>query len=86
MPAKPISLTPMRFFGPISRSQAESVAELMLDDEQTGLKDTLIRYMTAADSMTPRELAYEVQMLMESHFERLTSAENYDYYKDEEHA
>lgn len=72
---------PFRFFGPIPMDMSIVLSELLLDD--SALRNTLERF--AAGMMEPRELAYEIQILMESNYARITNSEPdaIDAFKDQ---
>lgn len=60
-----------RFFGPISETQAVEITGLILDGRH--IESILIDFAT--DVIGPRELVYDIQVLMESTEEMLNSAE-----------
>lgn len=60
-----------RFFGPVDEATAAAIVELMLD-APTSLEDTLTRF--ARGDIEPRELAYEIQIMMENEDERIKNS------------
>lgn len=67
---KYVEKLPFRFFGPVSEAEADNIVEVLLDDED--LRDTLKAF--ASGEIEPRELAYQIQCLMECTSEQIFNA------------
>lgn len=63
---KRIHYLPSRWLAPCEDDRSEELVEDCLDDEN--LKDTLKRY--AEDLIDNKQLAYEIQIIMESNYNR----------------
>lgn len=63
---------PFRLFGPVSREEAVHVVDDALEDDS--LRETLERFAENGNK-TPVELAYEIQVILEDHWERRYRAE-----------